>query len=338
MVQSVRFKDFWAGLMLIALGGTTVLVSRAYPMGCAAHGCGLLSDRAPGHSCRVRPNPPHQGRAQHGPHRAELVAARLFVIPVTLILFALLLERIGFVPSLLMLIVGSAGQQRVQLLEAVSVGALLTALCVAVFVWGLGLPYPPRPAARRRVDLFANLALGFSVAFTLQNLCYGFIGVLVGTLIGVLPGIGPLATISMLLPLTYAVSRLRRSSCWRHLLRSPVRRLDHSHPGEPARRDVERCPPRRLSDGASEQGRTGAGDRGHRLVHRRHHQHPADRRGGTSAGRVRPCGSLRRRLFADGRGSSPRPRSPRATPSSRWRWWSWACCSALSAPTSAPAC
>jgi TctA family transporter len=56
------------------------------------------------------------------------------------------------------------------------------------------------------MDLFANLVLGFSVAFTLQNLAYGFIGVLVGTLIGVLPGIGPLATISMLLPLTYAVS------------------------------------------------------------------------------------------------------------------------------------
>ena len=56
------------------------------------------------------------------------------------------------------------------------------------------------------MDLFANLALGFSVAFTLQNLAYCFIGVLVGTLIGVLPGIGPLATISMLLPLTYTVS------------------------------------------------------------------------------------------------------------------------------------
>ena len=55
------------------------------------------------------------------------------------------------------------------------------------------------------MDLFANLALGFSVAFTLQNLVYCFIGVLVGTLIGVLPGIGPLTTISMLLPLTYSV-------------------------------------------------------------------------------------------------------------------------------------
>jgi putative tricarboxylic transport membrane protein len=55
------------------------------------------------------------------------------------------------------------------------------------------------------VDLFNNLIFGFGVAFSLQNLLYCFIGVLVGTLIGVLPGIGPLATIAMLLPITHAV-------------------------------------------------------------------------------------------------------------------------------------
>src|SRR5215207_537267 len=55
------------------------------------------------------------------------------------------------------------------------------------------------------MDLFANLAFGFAVAFSLQNLLYCFIGVLVGTLIGVLPGIGPLATIAMLMPLTFSV-------------------------------------------------------------------------------------------------------------------------------------
>jgi TctA family transporter len=55
------------------------------------------------------------------------------------------------------------------------------------------------------MDLFANLAFGLGVAVTLQNLAYCFVGVLVGTLIGVLPGIGPLATIAMLLPLTYNV-------------------------------------------------------------------------------------------------------------------------------------
>src|SRR5512144_2520136 len=53
--------------------------------------------------------------------------------------------------------------------------------------------------------LFSNLALGFSVAFSLQNLGLAFIGCFVGTLIGVLPGIGPIATITMLLPVTFNV-------------------------------------------------------------------------------------------------------------------------------------
>jgi putative tricarboxylic transport membrane protein len=55
------------------------------------------------------------------------------------------------------------------------------------------------------MELFNNLIFGFSVALTLQNLWFCFIGVLLGTLIGVLPGIGPLATIAMLLPITFNV-------------------------------------------------------------------------------------------------------------------------------------
>ena len=53
------------------------------------------------------------------------------------------------------------------------------------------------------MDLLDNLALGFGVAFTFQNLMYALIGCLLGTLIGVLPGIGPVATIAMLLPITF---------------------------------------------------------------------------------------------------------------------------------------
>src|SRR4051812_16650442 len=55
------------------------------------------------------------------------------------------------------------------------------------------------------MDLISNLSIGFGVAFTPINLLYGFIGCLLGTLIGVLPGIGPVATIAMLLPATYAL-------------------------------------------------------------------------------------------------------------------------------------
>src|SRR5204863_6667476 len=55
------------------------------------------------------------------------------------------------------------------------------------------------------MDLIHNLALGFGVAFTIQNLLYAFFGAVLGTLIGVLPGLGPVATIAMLLPSIYAL-------------------------------------------------------------------------------------------------------------------------------------
>ena len=53
------------------------------------------------------------------------------------------------------------------------------------------------------MELLGNLALGFEVALSPQNLLFCFIGALVGTLIGVLPGLGPLATLAMLLPVTF---------------------------------------------------------------------------------------------------------------------------------------
>lgn len=55
------------------------------------------------------------------------------------------------------------------------------------------------------MELLDNLALGFGVAFTFQNLLYAFGGALLGTLIGVLPGLGPVATIAMLLPSIYSL-------------------------------------------------------------------------------------------------------------------------------------
>jgi TctA family transporter len=51
--------------------------------------------------------------------------------------------------------------------------------------------------------LIANLAHGFSVALSWNNLLFAFIGCMIGTAIGVLPGIGPVATISLLLPITF---------------------------------------------------------------------------------------------------------------------------------------
>jgi TctA family transporter len=55
------------------------------------------------------------------------------------------------------------------------------------------------------MELFTNLGLGFETAFTLTNLMYCLLGVFLGTAVGVLPGLGPTATIAMLLPATFAL-------------------------------------------------------------------------------------------------------------------------------------
>src|SRR2546430_15467380 len=55
------------------------------------------------------------------------------------------------------------------------------------------------------MDVIANLGLGFAVALTVQNIAYCFIGALLGTLIGVLPGIGPVTTVAMLLPISFTL-------------------------------------------------------------------------------------------------------------------------------------
>ena len=56
------------------------------------------------------------------------------------------------------------------------------------------------------MDFLSNLALGLSVLMEPQNLILCFVGVFLGTLVGVLPGLGPIATISMLIPFTFSLS------------------------------------------------------------------------------------------------------------------------------------
>ena len=56
------------------------------------------------------------------------------------------------------------------------------------------------------MDLLQSLALGFGVALQPINLLYCFIGVFIGTLVGVLPGIGPVAAMSLLLPVTFTAT------------------------------------------------------------------------------------------------------------------------------------
>src|SRR4029453_2895264 len=56
------------------------------------------------------------------------------------------------------------------------------------------------------MEIVDNLLLGFSVALSPSNLFFCLVGALIGTAIGVLPGIGPVATLAMLLPMTFSLS------------------------------------------------------------------------------------------------------------------------------------
>src|SRR5574341_1271113 len=56
------------------------------------------------------------------------------------------------------------------------------------------------------MDIFQNIVMGFQVALSLQNLLFCFVGVTLGTLIGVLPGIGPVTGVAILIPITYGLS------------------------------------------------------------------------------------------------------------------------------------
>jgi putative tricarboxylic transport membrane protein len=55
------------------------------------------------------------------------------------------------------------------------------------------------------MDVFHAIGIGFATALTLKNIIYCFIGAFVGTVVGVLPGLGPVATISLLLPFSFTM-------------------------------------------------------------------------------------------------------------------------------------
>ena len=65
------------------------------------------------------------------------------MLPLSLVLFGLLMEYAGFVPALMVLIVGSAAAgSEFKLVEVLLLAVGLTAFAVALFIYGLGLPYP----------------------------------------------------------------------------------------------------------------------------------------------------------------------------------------------------
>jgi hypothetical protein len=129
------------------------------------------------------------------------------------------------------------------------------------------------------MELLANLYLGAQTAMSFTNLFYCLVGCFLGTAIGVLPGLGPVATIAMLLPVTFGlppVSALIMLSgiYYGAQYGGSTTAILVNLPGESS--SGGNCAGR-LSAGAPGPCRASAGGRGHRLVLRRYRVHVPDR-------------------------------------------------------------
>ena len=210
-------QDFWTGCAFMAFGAGTVALAQAYPLGSAARmgpayfptvlgallaGIGLV--------ILLKSLASAEGGNVERVHAWLLVRVLLSVAA-----FAVLLNPLGLVADgRHRRDAGGLGGARIPVRRGAAQrggarAAVLRAVRLGPQPDHAGLALVPRRLTRTRRhgswDLFGNLALGLATAASVQNLFYCFVGVLLGTLIGVLPGIGPVATIAMLLPITYAL-------------------------------------------------------------------------------------------------------------------------------------
>ena len=171
------------------------------------------------------------------------------------------------------------------------------------------------------MDLMNHLALGFTTAATALNLFYCLLGVFLGTAIGVLPGLGPVATIAMLLPVTFGLEPVTALIMLAGIFYGAqyggsTTAILVNLPGESSSVVTAH---RRLQDGPPGARRHRAGHRRDRLVLRGNGMHVPDCAGRAAA--VRSGAAVRpgRLLLADGAGPRrvDRPRQRLAAPRAR---------------------
>jgi len=137
-------KDFWSGLMLIAIGAVAVLMARDYPFGTALRmGAGFFPVVLGAVLVLFGLYFAARGLRSSVKIEGNWSLRALVVLPLAFVLFGVLMEYAGFIPAMLVLIVGSAAAgTEFRLGEVLALSVLLTALFVALFIWALGLPYP----------------------------------------------------------------------------------------------------------------------------------------------------------------------------------------------------
>jgi Tripartite tricarboxylate transporter TctB family len=138
-------KDFWSGVMLIAIGAVAVFMARDYPFGTALRmGAGFFPVVLGVILVLFGLYFAARGLRFSAPKIEGNWSLRaLIMLPLAFVLFGVLMELAGFVPAMLALIIVSAAAGReFRAGEVLALSVALTAMCVALFIWALGLPYP----------------------------------------------------------------------------------------------------------------------------------------------------------------------------------------------------
>ena len=137
-------KDFWSGAMLIAVGAATILIARGYPFGTTLRmGPGYFPSLLGGILILFGFYLLIKGLRKSEPIERNWSLRALIVLTISLVLFGFLMQHAGFIPALVVLIFGSSAAGReFRLVEVLACTLVLTVLSLAVFIWGLGLPYP----------------------------------------------------------------------------------------------------------------------------------------------------------------------------------------------------
>ena len=137
-------KDFWAGMMLIGTGAMAIFIARDYSFGSTMRmGPGYFPSVLGGILVLFGITIMLMGLRRNEMIQGRWSLRALIVLPISLVLFGVLMKHAGFIPALAALIFGSAASGReFKFVEVLLLSVVLTGLSVAVFIWGLGLPYP----------------------------------------------------------------------------------------------------------------------------------------------------------------------------------------------------
>jgi len=137
-------RDFWAGLLYIFTGALSIFIALDYPFGSALRmGPGYFPRVLGGIMIAFGVAVLLMGIKNNEKIKCFWSIRALIILPISAVVFGILMEHAGFIPALAALIpVAAASGKEFRWLEVLLLTIGLTVMSLGIFIWGLGLPYP----------------------------------------------------------------------------------------------------------------------------------------------------------------------------------------------------